>query len=194
MALDAVGVFCGSSLGTDPRHHALAVELGTALAGAGTTLVYGGGAVGLMGTVADAVLAAGGEVVGVLPKGLFGREVAHAGATELIEVATMHERKALMYERAAGFVGLPGGYGTLEEVAEVTTWSQLGIHAKPVVLLDAGGFWDGLLALFDRMVADGFLKQANRSLVSRATTVDDALALLEQPPPPYTEKWLDPAT
>src|SRR5436853_133851 len=131
MPLDAVGVFCGSSVGTDPRHLALATELGAALAAAGTTLVYGGGAVGLMGAVADATLAGGGQVTGVMPAGLFAREVAHPGLTEMVEVASMHERKALMYERSTGFIGLPGGLGTLEELAEVTTWSQLGIHRKP---------------------------------------------------------------
>jgi uncharacterized protein (TIGR00730 family) len=127
----------------------------------------------------------------VIPTGLFTREVGHPGVTELVEVATMHERKALMYERSDGFLGLPGGFGTLEEVAEVTTWSQLGIHRKPVVLLDAGGFWDPLVQQLDRMVADGFLRPANRALVGRATSVPEALELLAAEAPPYTEKWRD---
>ena len=132
--------------------------LGTLLARRGIDLVYGGGSVGLMGEVADAALAAGGRVTGVIPTGLFSREVGHGSLTELHEVGSMHERKQLMYDLSDGFIALPGGLGTLEELAEVTTWSQLGLHAKPVVLLDVDGFWDPLAAQLDRMVAVGLLK------------------------------------
>ena len=159
----------------------MARDLGGRLAADGIELVYGGGQVGLMGEEADACLQSGGRVVGVIPEGLFAREVAHPGLTELHEVASMHERKQLMYERSDGFVGLPGGFGTLEELAEVTTWSQLGLHAKPVVLLDVDDFWRGLVAQLDHMVTEGFLRPANRTLIGLAETVDGALARLRTP-------------
>ncbi len=145
-----------------------------------------------MGEVADACLAGGGRVVGVIPAGLFSREVAHRGITELHEVGSMHERKQMMYDRSDGFLALPGGYGTLEELAEVTTWSQLGLHAKPVVLLDALGFWRGLIDQLDRMVAEGFLRAENRGLVRRAESVDEAFARLAEPVPVQGEKWIGP--
>src|SRR5712692_4643559 len=144
VAIRALCVFCGSSCPPDPRYRAAARALGELTAVSGITLVYGGGQVGLMGEIADAALAAGGRVIGVIPAGLFDLEVVHRQLTELREVASMHERKQLMYDLSDGFVALPGGLGTLEELAEVTTWSQLGLHAKPVVLLDVDGFWDPL--------------------------------------------------
>lgn len=186
-------VFCGSSSGTDPRYRAAATELAGALAARGIDVVYGGGRVGLMGVVADAALAGGARVIGVIPRGLFSKEVAHTGVTELREVASMHERKALMYDLSDAFVALPGGYGTLEELAEVTTWAQLGLHAKPVALLDVAGFWDDLVALLDRMVTDGFLKPQNRGLVLHhrdPVTLLDALAAFEPRAP--VEKWIMP--
>jgi uncharacterized protein (TIGR00730 family) len=131
-------------------------------------------------------------VLGVIPAGLFGREVGHTGLTELRQVGTMHERKQLMYDLADGFIALPGGLGTLEELAEVTTWSQLGLHAKPVVLLDVDGFWDPLIAQLDRMVAVGLLKSVNRSLIKRAHTPEIALAELAAPGPPRAERWITP--
>src|SRR6266568_3388132 len=164
-------VFCGSSTPPDPRYADTARALGTLVAGRGIDLVYGGGSVGLMGEIADAALAAGGRVLGVIPTGLFSREVAHADLTELHEVGSMHERKQLMYDLADGFVALPGGLGTLEEVAEVTTWSQLGLHAKPV----------------------GLLKPANRELVQRAVTPEDALTVLAVAQPPRERKWITPS-
>ena len=185
-------VFCGSSTPPDPRYRDTARALGTLVAGRGIDLVYGGGSVGLMGALADSAIAAGGRVLGVIPTGLFTREVAHAGLTELREVGTMHERKQLMYDLADGFVALPGGLGTLEELAEVTTWSQLGLHAKPVVLLDVDRFWDPLVAQLDRMVAVGLLKPANRELIQRATTPQDALAALAAARPPRERKWITP--
>jgi uncharacterized protein (TIGR00730 family) len=147
-----------------------------------------------MGEVADACLDRGGRVVGVIPVGLFSREVAHDGLTELHEVASMHERKQLMYDRSDAFLALPGGLGTLEELAEVTTWSQLGLHAKPVVLLDAGDFWRGLVDQLDHMVAEGFLRPANRALVVQAMSVDEALTRLRTAGASAggAERWIGP--
>lgn len=184
-------VYCGSSTGNDERVAAAASELGCALAADGRRLVYGGGAVGLMGVVADAALAAGGDVAGVIPRGLFSREVAHQGLTELHEVASMHERKQLMFDLSDAFVALPGGFGTLEELAEVTTWSQLGMHRKPVVLLDLDGFWQPLLQQFDRMTAAGLLKPKNRAIVVSVTRVADVLPTVDAYVAPFEPKWID---
>jgi uncharacterized protein (TIGR00730 family) len=189
-------VFCGSSLPADGSFGAAARELGALLAGRGIDLVYGGGRVGLMGEVADAALGAGGRVIGVIPTGLFSIEVAHDRLTELHEVASMHERKQLMYDLADGFIALPGGLGTLEELAEVTTWSQLGLHAKPVVLLDVDGFWDHLVAQLDTMVRVGLLKPANRGLIRRVATPQAALdavaAAAAAGAPQHGARWLAP--
>ena len=190
-ALGRVGVFCGSSTGTDPEHVAAALALGTALADAGVGLVYGGGAVGLMGAVADACLAGGGEVIGVLPRGLFAKEVGHAGLTELVEVATMHERKQRMYDLVDGFAVLPGGLGTLDELAEALTWNQLGIHAKPVAVVDVGGHFDGLLRWLDRAVADGFVRAEQRDAIAVVPDVDAVLPALRTIELPRQHKWLD---
>ena len=192
VAIRALCVFCGSSAPPDPRYREAARALGAFIAGRGLDLVYGGGSVGLMGDVADAALAAGGRVTGVIPTGLFSREVGHTGLTELHEVGSMHERKQLMYDLADGFIALPGGLGTLEELAEVTTWSQLGLHAKPVVLLDVDGFWDPLVAQLDRMVAVGLLKPANRDLIQRVSTAQDALTALAATQPARQKKWITP--
>jgi len=156
----------------------------------GIGLVYGGGSVGLMGELTDAALGYGGRVVGVIPAGLFSREVGHTGLTELHEVASMHERKQLMYDLADAFVALPGGLGTLEELAEVATWSQLGLHAKPVVLLDVDGFWEPLAAQLDRMVSTGLLKSANRELIQLTRSAEEALGILASAEPAYVEKWI----
>jgi uncharacterized protein (TIGR00730 family) len=185
-------VFCGSSLPSGGSFRTVARALGALLAGRGIDLVYGGGRVGLMGELADAALGAGGRVIGVIPTGLFSIEVAHDGLTELHEVGSMHERKQLMYDLADGFIALPGGLGTLEELAEVATWSQLGLHAKPVVLLDVDGFWDPLVAQLDTMVHVGLLKPANRELVQRAATPESALALLAAPRSGQPARWLAP--
>ena len=190
---NAVCVFCGSSSPDDPRYADAARALGTVLADGGIELVYGGGQVGLMGVLADAALDRGGRVTGVIPVGLFSKEVGHTGLTELHEVATMHERKQLMYDLADAFVALPGGLGTLDELAEVVTWAQLGLHRKPVALLDVDGFWDPLVAQLDRMVDVGLLKPANRALVRRADTPDGALAVLASVDAPYVEKWITEA-
>ncbi|HLT16272.1 MAG TPA: TIGR00730 family Rossman fold protein [Acidimicrobiales bacterium] len=192
VALRSVCVFCGSSSGVDPVHERVAEALGTALGERGIDLVYGGASVGLMGVVADAALAAGGRVVGVIPEGLFTREIAHRGVTELHEVATMHERKALMYDRSDAFVALPGGFGTLDELFEAVTWSQLGIHAKPAALLDVGGFWGPLVAQLDAMVDAGFLRPQNRALLGVSDTVDGVLDHLAAAAPVHVEKWIEP--
>ncbi|MHB1021684.1 MAG: LOG family protein [Acidobacteriaceae bacterium] len=169
-------VFCASSMGTREEYRTTAAELGKAMAKAGYGLVYGGATVGLMGTVADAVLHAGGEVTGVIPQVLMKQEVAHTGVTELHVVDSMHERKALMASRSDAFVALPGGFGTLEEFCEVLTWLQLRIHNKPCLLLNVSGYYNGLLAFFDHAVVEGTLKPKNREMVLVATSVKDALA------------------
>ena len=161
-------VFCGASTGAAPRHAEGARALGRAIAGRGLELVYGGGSVGLMGAVADAALGAGGRVTGVIPQVLQIRELAHRGLSDLRVVGSMHERKALMAELSDGFVALPGGMGTLEELAEVLTWAQLGLHARPVGLLDVGGYYRPLIAFFDQAVAAGFLRPAHRAILQVA--------------------------
>ena len=188
--LRAVCVFCGSTAPPDGGYREAARSVGELLADRGTTLVYGGGRVGLMGEVADACLARGGRVVGIIPVGLFTREVAHRGISELHEVASMHERKQRMYDLADGFVALPGGLGTLEELAEIATWSQLGLHRKPIALLDVDGFWDPLVAQLDRMVEQGFVTRANHELVLRTGSAAAALRALERVEPLGAEKWI----
>lgn len=158
-------IFCGSQKGVDPRFTEAAVETANLLASRGIGIVYGGGRVGLMGVLADTARAAGGEVIGVIPQSLAEREVAHSGLSELHVVESMHDRKALMADLAAGFVALPGGFGTLEEFCEVITWSQLGIHRKPCGLLNVAGYFDHLIGMFDYAVAKGFISQANREIV-----------------------------
>jgi uncharacterized protein (TIGR00730 family) len=190
VALRAVCVFCGSSAPADPRYRDAARALGTLIARRGIDLVYGGGSVGLMGDLADAALGGGGRVIGVIPAGLFAREVGHAGLTELHEVASMHERKQLMYDRSDAFVALPGGLGTLEELAEVATWSQLGLHSKPVVLLDVGGFWEPLVALLDQMASAGLLKPAARDLIQRTHSAEEALGALAAARPARPPQWI----
>ena len=168
----------------------MARSLGTLLAERGIGLVYGGGGVGLMGEMADATLAAGGKVTGVIPSGLFTREMAHVEVTELVEVGSMHERKALMYDRSDAFIAMPGGFGTLDELCEVVTWTQLGLHAKPAVLLDVDGFWDPFVALLDKMEAVGFMKPANRRLLGVVDTPEAALQHLGEATPTYVKKWI----
>src|SRR5262245_56565280 len=158
-------VFCGSSAGTRPMYAAAARDLGTLLAARGIGLVYGGGHVGVMGVIADAVLRGGGEVVGVIPQSLVQRELAQAGLTRLEVVDTMHQRKARMADLADGFVALPGGYGTLDETFEILTWAQLGIHAKPVGVLDVEGYWDGLRQLLAHAVAERFVRPEYAALL-----------------------------
>ncbi len=170
-----VCVFCGASAGNDPAYAALARSVGEGLARRGIGIVYGGGRVGLMGVVADAALATGGEVIGVIPRSLVDRELAHPGATEMRIVGTLHERKALMAELSDAFVALPGGLGTLEELAEVVSWAQLGLHTKPIGLLGVRGYWDDLLRWLDGAVAAGFVPPANRDLMVEAADLDELL-------------------
>lgn len=189
-AIERLCVFCGSSGGTNPAILAATVELGALLAQRGIELVYGGGAVGLMGLLADTVLDAGGTAIGVIPAGLFAREVAHRGVTELVEVRSMHERKALMYERSDAFCALPGGLGTLEELAEIATWGQLGLHRKPVGVLDVDGFYQPLLAFLDRAVSDGLLKAQNRRLIVAGDTPASLLDALDGYDIAAEPKWI----
>ena len=172
-----VAVYCGSADGSNPAFRAEAVALGAAIAAAGLGLVYGGANVGLMGAVADAALAGGAEVIGVLPEVLVEREIAHTGLTTLELAPTMHERKARMVELADAFLILPGGYGTLEELLEAVTWAQLRLHSKPCILINTAGYWDGLLAFLDTAVAAGFLKQKNRELLRVAGNPHEAVRL-----------------
>jgi uncharacterized protein (TIGR00730 family) len=188
--LRSVCDFCGSSIPADPAYREAAMQLGALVAERGIELVYGGGRVGLLGELADAALSRGGRVVGVIPVGLFSREVGHPGLSEMHEVTSMHERKQLMYDLADGFIALPGGLGTLEELAEVATWSQLGLHRKPVVLLDVAGFWQPLVDQLDQMLRVGLLKPANREIIQRTGTADAALNLLASTELVYTEKWI----
>ena len=190
VALRAVCVFCGSSAPADPRYRDAARALGALLARRGVDLVYGGGSVGLMGELADAALGHGGRVTGVIPARLFAREVGHTGLTELHEVASMHERKQLMYDLSDAFIALPGGLGTLEELAEVATWSQLGLHSKPVVLLDVDGFWEPLVSQLDRMAGAGLLKPASRDLIQRTRSAEEALGVLAAARPAGAKRWI----
>lgn len=163
--LRTVCVFCGSYAGTRAEYRETAIGLAEALVAGGARLVYGGGRVGLMGVLADAVLAAGGEVVGVIPHHLVSHEVAHQGLTELRVVGSMHERKRLMFELSDGFIALPGALGTLEELLEIATWAQLGLHRKPIGVLDVRGYFAGLVSLLDHAVAEGFLQPRHRELL-----------------------------
>ena len=176
--LRTVCVYCGSADGTDPAYGAMAEALGAELAAQGIALVYGGAKVGLMGTVADAVLAGGGHVTGVIPQGLVDLEVAHDGLPDLRVVGSMHERKLLMAELADGFLALPGGVGTIEEVIEAVTWTQLRIQDKPVALLDVLDYWAHLEALLDHALASGFVRPQNRGLLLKATDPREALDTL----------------
>jgi uncharacterized protein (TIGR00730 family) len=172
-----VAVYCGSADGSDPAFLAEARALGTAIAGAGLGMVYGGASVGLMGAVADAALAGGAEVIGVLPEILSASEIAHRGLTCLEVVKTMHARKARMVHLSDAFLVLPGGYGTLDELMEIVTWKQLRLHGKPCVLINTAGYWDGLLAFLDTSVTAGFLKAENRRLLEVARDAGEAVGM-----------------
>lgn len=181
-------MFCGASPGRDARYRTLAAKVGAGLAARGIGLVYGGGRVGLMGSLADAALAAGGEVVGVIPRRLVDRELAHTGLTQLHVVASLHERKALMSDLADGFIALPGGLGTLEELAEVASWAQLELHHKPIGLLGPDGYWEPLLAWLDHAVDEGFIAPQHRRLVALDADLDALLVRFAawQPAP---DRW-----
>jgi uncharacterized protein (TIGR00730 family) len=187
-------VFCGSSPGSHPEYRAAAEELGRELVRRNIGLVYGGGNVGLMGIIADAVLNAGGEVQGVIPEHLMALEVGHKGLTKLHVVHSMHERKALMADLSDAFIAMPGGFGTLEEFCEVLTWSQLGLHAKPCGILNVLGFYTPLLRMFDHAVEQRFLKPENRALVLAHDSPSELVRALEDWRPAQVEKWLDRET
>ncbi len=185
----SLAVYCGSSAGNDPRWAELARATGTLLAQRGIRVVYGGGGVGMMGALADAALAAGGAVTGVIPDFLNTRELKHAGVSNMHVVKTMHERKLLMVELAEGFIALPGGFGTLDELFEVLTWSQLDIHNRPAGVLNTGGYFDGLLTCLDGMVAHGFLRAEDRARLIAAEDAESLLTAMEQWRAPGTLKF-----
>lgn len=170
-----VCVFCGSASGARPEYGTLARRTGEALVARGIGLVYGGAAVGLMGILADTVLAGGGEVIGVIPERLSGREIAHAALTKLHVVGSMHERKALMADLSDGFLALPGGLGTMDELFEIATWAYLGIHAKPICLVNAGGYYDPLLHFLEHAADEGFIRESHRRLIRVGATPEELL-------------------
>ena len=184
-------VYCGSNTGSKPIYLEQAIALGTRLAADGIGLVYGGGNIGLMGAVADAVMQAGGEVTGVIPKQLMEWEVGHRGVTNLEVVGSMHERKSRMFELADGFVALPGGFGTLEEIIEMLTWRQLGSGNKPCAFLDVAGYWSPIAAMMDRMVGDRFLHPDQRQDLWIGDDIDTMLGWMKAYEPVQASKWLD---
>lgn len=186
-----VCVFCGSSSGGRDLYQEAARQMGAALAEHELELVYGGGHVGLMGAAADGALAAGGRVIGVIPKALADKELAHKGLSELHVVGSMHERKAMMAELSDAFIALPGGFGTLDEFAEIVTWAQLGIHQKPIGMLNVAGYFDTLLAFFDHSVEERFVTSSHRSMVLTADQPEQLLDLIEHYQPIYTPKWVN---
>jgi uncharacterized protein (TIGR00730 family) len=193
MSLKSVCVFCGASPGARPIYHEAAANLGRSLAERGITLIYGGGAVGLMGVVADAALAAGGEVIGIIPQSLERAEIGHAGLTRLEVVDGMHARKARMAELADAFIALPGGLGTLEELFEVWTWGQLGYHAKPLGLLEVDGFYARLTDFLDHLVAERFVREQHRDILQVSESAADLLTLMDSWKPTAAPKWVDRA-
>lgn len=189
----SVCVYCGSSHGARELYTEAARALGTALATTGRTLVYGGGNVGLMGVVADAALAARGKVIGVIPQPMVDKELAHHGLTELHIVGSMHERKALMAELSEGFIAMPGGIGTLEEMFEIWTWAQLGIHARPIGLLNVNGFYEPLVRFLDQLVTERFVRVENREMLAVAAEVPELLKQMEAYQPTNVPKWISRA-
>lgn len=189
--MKTICVYCGSNAGSDPAYAVQAKALGARLAADGIALVYGGGNVGLMGIVADAALANGGEVIGVIPQQLVDWEVAHRGVTRLEVVDSMHTRKARMFELSDGFVALPGGFGTLDEMFEMLTWRQLGLGKKPCAFLDVNGFWQPLMTMLDTMVRERFLHTEQRSDLWHGGDIDALLAWMRGYAPAQADKWLD---
>ena len=191
MRVRSVCVFCGASIGANPAYREAAVALGQAIARRDLTLVYGGGAVGLMGIVADAAMAAGGEVVGIIPQSLLDAEVGHKGLSRLEVVDGMHARKARMAELSDAFIALPGGLGTLEELFEVWTWGQLGYHAKPLGLLDVNGFYEKLGGFLDHIVEEGFVRPQHRAMLLLGQQADALLDGMNEFVAPVAPKWVD---
>ena len=191
--MENICVFCGSSTGSRKEYTSAAQELGRALAERDLGLVYGGGHVGLMGQLADAVLEAGGRVTGVITEALLAKEVGHKGLTELRVVKTMHERKSAMADVASGFIAMPGGFGTLDEFFEAITWAQLGIHRKPCGLLNVARYFDGLLSFVDHAVEEQFVRREYRDMLCVAQAGGPLLDLMARQRPPVVEKWITPA-
>ncbi len=188
--MQRICVYCGSSNGARPEYRQAAVGLARALTDSGIELVYGGASKGLMGVIADEVLARGGAAHGVIPKLLEDKEIAHRGLTELHVTASMHDRKSMMAALSDGFIAMPGGFGTLEEVVEIVTWGQLAFHDKPVGLLNVRGYFDKLLAFLDHMVAEEFLKPQNRAMLMTDSTAAGLIGRFERYSPPRVEKWI----
>jgi uncharacterized protein (TIGR00730 family) len=191
MNLQRITVFCGSSLGNDPHFQIQAIRLGKTLAKQNIELVYGGAKIGLMGAAADGALSEGGKVIGVLPKFLRSKEIAHEGLTQLILVDSMHERKTKMNELCDGVIALPGGFGTMDEFFEMLTWGQLGLHQKPVAILNVNGFYDSLVALARTMVDGGLLKEVNQKMLLVSNDIDDLLNKMRSFAAPHVPKWID---
>jgi uncharacterized protein (TIGR00730 family) len=189
--MQSICVFCGSNTGANPRYTTEAQNLGKMLAERGIRLVYGAGNIGLMGIIADAALDAGGEVIGVIPYFLKVKEVCHTGLTELYVTKTMHQRKEILADLSDGFIAMPGGFGTMDELCEILTWAQLGLHSHPIGLLNVEGYYDHLIQLFDKMADDKFLHPKNRSLVISDTEPAALLQKMADFSPPDVEKWLD---
>ena len=189
MSLQSICVFCGASTGANPVYREAAIAMGQRLAANGTRLVYGGGAVGLMGVVADAAFAAGGEVIGIIPQSLKDSEIGHSGLTRLEVVDGMHARKARMAELSDGFIAMPGGLGTLEELFEIWTWAQLGYHRKPLGLLDVNGFYSKLSLFLDHLVAEEFVKPKFRNMLQRSDSPDALLKQLNEWQPELSSRW-----
>lgn len=188
--MKSVSVFCGANTGTDPVYKLSAFNVGVALAQKGIHLVFGGGKVGLMGAVADGALSAGGKVTGVIPTFLKVKELAHEGLTELIVVPSMHERKMAMFELSEGTITLPGGFGSMDEIFEILTWGQLGLHQQPTALFNINGYYDALLAQMERMIADGFLKKQYREMLISSSNIETLIRTMEQYRHPEVEKWI----
>ncbi|MDY0986036.1 TIGR00730 family Rossman fold protein [Flavobacterium sp. CFBP9031] len=188
-----ITVFCASSFGTEKIYEEQAILVGKALAEQDIELVYGGANVGLMGAVADGALNAGGKVIGVLPNFLRSKEIAHLGLTELVLVESMHERKTKMNDLCDGVIALPGGFGTLEELFEMLTWAQLGLHKKPIAILNINGFYDSLIALLQTMTEKGLLKEVNQKMLLVSDSIDDLLHQMQNYTAPTVGKWIDKA-
>lgn len=192
--MKSIAVFCGSSMGNHPQFQEVTQQLGELFGSRGIDLIYGGAQVGLMGVVADATLKAGGKAIGVLPKFLGAREIAHHGLNELIMVDSMHERKQKMSELCEGVITLPGGFGTMEELFEFITWAQLGLHKKPIGLLNVAGYYDALIRLLNDMVEFGLLKPMNRDMLIVSDDPVELLQLMQDYQAPEVPKWINPET
>jgi len=191
--MNAIAVFCGSSAGKDPLYSRLAVDLGRTFARRGITLLYGAGNIGLMGVMADAALENGGRVFGSIPHFIKEKEVCHTGLSELVLVDSMHQRKQLLAEKADGFITLPGGFGTLDELFEILTWKQLQLHKKPIGLLNWNGYYDHLVAHIDRMIDEGFIKPQHRDLLVVSDDLDTLLDEMANAPSDFGTKWVEKA-